>query len=81
MKGVLWKPPLSYSFKCQREWHSSNVNGTLVDSNSDKEIVLEMTRFHDEEILDKQNLTDCDHSESHLNEEVDDGRIKLANQK
>ena len=60
---------------------NANVNGTLVDSNSDEEIVLEMTGFHDEEILDKQSLTDCDHSESHLNEEGDDGRIKLANQK
>ena len=57
------------------------MNGTLVDSNSDEEIVLDITGFHDEEVLDKQSLTGCDHSESHLLEESNDaftlnGRIK-----
>ena len=60
---------------------NDNMNGTLVDSNSDKEIVLNITGFHDEEVLDKQSLTGCDHSESHLNEEGNDvfilnGQIK-----
>ena len=41
------------------------MNGTLVDSNLDEEI----TSFHDEEVSDKQSLTGCDHSESHLREE------------
>ena len=44
---------------------NDNMNGTLVDSNLDKEI----TNFHDEEVSDKQSLTRCDHSESHLREE------------
>ena len=57
------------------------MNDTLVDSSSDEEIVLDITGFHDEEVLDKQSLTDCDNSESHLNEEgnevfILDGRIK-----
>ena len=57
------------------------MNYTLVDSNSDEEIVLDTTGFHDEEVLDKQSSTGCDRSESHLNEEGYDvftlnGRIK-----
>ena len=55
------------------------MNGTLVDSNSDEEFVLDITGFHDEKVLNKQSLTGCDHSESHLNEEGNDtlnGRIK-----
>ena len=55
------------------------MNGTLVDSSSDEEIVLHITGFHDEKVLDKQSLTGCDRSESHLNEEGNDtlnGRIK-----
>ena len=40
-----------------------------MDSSSDEEIVLDITGFYDEEVLDKQSLTGCDHSESHLNEE------------
>ena len=44
-------------------------------------MVLDRTGFHDEEVLDKQGLTGCDHSEIHLNEEDNDvftlnGRIK-----
>ena len=45
------------------------MNGTLVDSNSDEEIVLDITGFNDKEVLHKQNSTGCDHSESHLSEE------------
>ena len=55
------------------------MNDTLVDSNSDKEIVLDITGFHDEKVLNKQSLAGCDHSESHLNEEGNDtlnGQIK-----
>ena len=55
------------------------MNGTLVDSNSDKEIELDIAGFHDEKVLDKQSLTGCDRSESHLNEESNNtlnGRIK-----
>ena len=48
---------------------NDNKNGTLVDSSSDEEIVVDTTGFHDEEVLDKQSLAGCDHSESHLNEE------------
>ena len=48
---------------------NDNMNSTLVDSSSDEEIVLDITGFHDEEVLDKQSLTGCDHSESHLNAE------------
>ena len=60
---------------------NDNMNGTLVDSSSDEEIVLDITGFHDEEVVDKQSLTGCDHSEKHLNEEVNEvftlnGRIK-----
>ena len=33
------------------------MNGTLVDSNSDEEIVLDITGFHDEEVFDKKSLT------------------------
>ena len=57
------------------------MNGTLVDSNLDEEILLDITDFHDVEVLDKQSLTSCDHSESHSSEEGNDlftlhGRIK-----
>ena len=31
------------------------MNGTLVDSNLDDDIVLDITGFHDEEVLDKGN--------------------------
>ena len=60
---------------------NDNMNGTLVDCNLDEEILLDFTGFHDEEVLDKQNVTSCDHSESHLSEEGNDlftlnGRIK-----
>ena len=51
---------------------NDNMNGTLVDSNLDDEIVLDITGFHDEEVLDKQNVTVCDHSENHLSEEGND---------
>ena len=40
---------------------NDNTNGTLADSNSDEEIALDITGFHDKEFLDKQSLTDCDH--------------------
>ena len=40
------------------------MNGTLVDSNSDEEIILNTTGFHDEEVLDKQSLTSCDHQKA-----------------
>ena len=33
------------------EWH--NINGTLRESNSDKEIVLDITGFHYKEVLNK----------------------------
>ena len=44
-------------------------------------IVLDITSFHDEEVLDTQCFTGCDHSESHLSEEgnevfTSNGRIK-----
>ena len=58
---------------------NNSMNGTLIDSNSDEEIVLNITGFHDEKVLDKQSLTGCDRSESHLNKEGNDtlnGRIK-----
>ena len=42
------------------------MNNTLVDSSSDKEIVLDITGIHDQEVFDKQSLTGGDHSESHL---------------
>ena len=48
---------------------NGNMIGTLVNSKSEEEIVLDITGFHDEEVLNKQSLTGCDHSESHLNEE------------
>ena len=48
------------------------MNSTLVDSNSAEEIVLDITSFHDEEVLNKQRLTGCDHSESHLTEDGND---------
>ena len=51
---------------------NDKINGTLVDSNSDEKIPLDITEFHDEKVLDKQSLTGCDHSESHLNEEGND---------
>ena len=37
-----------------------------------EEIVLNITGLHDEEVLNKQSLTRCDHSESHLSEEGND---------
>ena len=57
------------------------MNGTLVDSSSDEGVVLDTTGFHDEEVLDKQSIAVCDHSESHLNEEGNEvftlnGRIR-----
>ena len=55
---------------------NDSMNGTLVDSNSDEEIVLDITGFHYEKVLDKQNLTGCDRSGSHLNEDTLNGRIK-----
>ena len=48
---------------------NDNMNGILLDSNLDEEIVLDITGFHDEEVLNKQNVSGCDHSESHLSEE------------
>ena len=48
------------------------LQGTSIDSNSDKEIVLDITGLYDEEILDKQSITGCDCSESLLNEEGND---------
>ena len=47
---------------------NNDMNGTLGDSNYDEAIVLDITCFHDEEVLDKQSLTGCEYSESHLNE-------------
>ena len=44
------------------------MNGILLDSNLDEEIALDITGFHDEEVLNKQNVSGCDHSESHLSE-------------
>ena len=57
------------------------MNDTLVDSKSDEEMVLDTTGLHDEEVLNKQCLTGCAYSESHLSEEGNDiftlnGRIK-----
>ena len=43
---------------------NDNMDGTLVDSTLDQEIVLDITSFHDEEVLDKQSLIGFDHSES-----------------
>ena len=40
------------------------MNITLVDSNLDEETLLHITGFHNEEVLDKVSLTDCDHSQS-----------------
>ena len=40
------------------------MNDTLIDSNSDEEIILDIVGIHDEEVLDKQSLTG-DNSESH----------------
>ena len=48
------------------------MSGTLVYSNLDEEIVLNIAGFHNEEVLDKQNVTRCDQSESHLSEEGND---------
>ena len=48
------------------------MSGTLVYSNLDEEIVLNIAGFHNEEVLDKQIATGCDHSESHLSEEGND---------
>ena len=43
------------------------MNGTLVDSNLGKEIVLDITVF-----MNKQNVTGYDHSQSHLGEKGND---------
>ena len=43
---------------------NDSMNGTLVDSNSDEEIILNTTGFHAEEVLDKQSLTSCDHQKA-----------------
>ena len=51
---------------------NDNMSGTLVYSNLDEEIVLNIAGFHNEEVLDKQNVTGCDQSESHLSEEGND---------
>ena len=48
---------------------NDNLNETLVDSNPDEEILLDVSGIPDDEVLDKQNLRSCDHSENHLNEE------------
>ena len=53
----------------------------IVESNSDDDIVPDITGILDGEVSDKQSLTVCDRSESHLNEEGNDifnlkGRIK-----
>ena len=45
------------------------MNVTLVDINSEQEIILKLNDFHDEEALDKQTLTGYEHLESYLNEE------------
>ena len=50
-------------------------------SNSDEEIVLDITGFDNKEVLNKQSLTSFDHSESYSSEECNDvftlnGRIK-----
>ena len=37
------------------------VNRTLIDAYSRDEIVLDITGFQDEEVLDKQSLTGYDH--------------------
>ena len=42
---------------------NENMKDTLVDSNSDKEIVLDIIGFHDEEDSGKKSLTGCDYSE------------------
>ena len=47
------------------------MKGTLGDCNLDKEIVLDITGFHDEKVLDKQSLGYY-RSESHSNEEGND---------
>ena len=48
------------------------MNGTLVDSDLEEKILLDITGFHDEEVLDKQNVTGFDHSGNHLSEEGKD---------
>ena len=45
------------------------MNGTLVDSNSEEEIILELNDLHDEEAPDKQTLTGYEHLQSYSNEE------------
>ena len=60
---------------------NDKMNGTLVYNNREEEIVLDNAGFPDEQVLDKQSLTGCDHSESNLNEKGSDaltlnGRIK-----
>ena len=62
---------------------NDNMNGAIVDIKSDPEIVLAIAGFHNEEVLNKQSVPGCDHSESHLSgEDSDDifslnGRIKV----
>ena len=51
---------------------NNSRNDTLVDSDLDVEILLDITGFQDEEVLDKRNVTGCDHSENHLSEEGND---------
>ena len=38
------------------------MNSTLADSSSEEKIVLDITCFHDQEVLNEQSLTGCDHS-------------------
>ena len=61
-----WKPPFESLYL------NDNIKDTLVDSNSDNEVVLDITGFHDKEVLDKHGLTGCYHSENYLNEEDND---------
>ena len=51
---------------------NDNIKDTLVDSNSDNEVVLDITGFHDKEVLEKHSLTGCYHSENYLNEKDND---------
>ena len=56
---------------------NDKMNGTLVYNNRQEEIVLDIAGFPDEQVLDKQSLTGCDHSESNLNDALTlNGRIK-----
>ena len=38
------------------------MNNTLADSSSEEKIVLDITCFHDQEVLNEQSLTGSDHS-------------------